>query len=288
MMTIASEPHQPSGGSTSHGPRDWNDEEFVAEWLGRQASRSDRPRQYAVIRALIPKLPDQEFRYVNLGAGPGILDEILLRHFRGAQATLVDVSLPLLAAARERLASFGDRVEYVQANLATSDWSGAVGGPFDFAVSTYAVHDIGDSRRVRDLYAETYRLMGHGGTFFNLDYVRPSRPSLAPLAAWAARDPEAGLSGPAHTPTDPGSLLEHLGWLAEAGFSAVEVFWKNMDLALLCGIRDHIHMPEGHGGDAQGHGAGQAHGAGQGPGGQGHGAGAAQPHGAGQAHGAPR
>jgi hypothetical protein len=44
----------------------------------------------------------------------------------------------------------------------------------------------------------------------------------------------------------PGSLLEHLGWLSEAGFNAVEVLWKEMPTALVCGIRDHLHLPDGH------------------------------------------
>jgi trans-aconitate methyltransferase len=145
-MTVS---HEPSAEPHSHGPENWNDEEFVADWLARQESRADRPRQFALIRAMIPKQPDQEFRYVNLGAGPGLLDEVLLRHFPAAQATLVDLSLPLLAMARQRLAPFGDRVEYVQANLSTPDWSGAATGPFDFAFSTFAMHDFGDARRIR-------------------------------------------------------------------------------------------------------------------------------------------
>ena len=35
----------------------------------------------------------------------------------------------------------------------------------------------------------------------------------------------------------PGTLPEHLGWLSEAGFGTVEVYWKQMDLALLSGRR---------------------------------------------------
>ncbi|MBV9581499.1 MAG: class I SAM-dependent methyltransferase [Chloroflexi bacterium] len=259
-MTVTHEPHHHAVESDAHRPENWNDEDFVAEWLARQPSRPDRPRQFAIIRALVPKLPEQEFRYINLGAGPGMLDEVLLRHFPSAQATLVDLSLQLLAAARQRLAPFGDRVEYVQANLGTSDWSGAVSGPFDFAFSTLAVHNFGDARRIREVYAETYRLLGHGGTLFNLDYVRPSRPSLAPLAAWAARDPDAGLSGRGGGNNMPGSLLEHLGWLSEAGFNGVEVLWKDMNTAVVCGIRDHLHMPEGYGAEAaHGHAAPHAH-----------------------------
>jgi hypothetical protein len=76
--------------------------------------------------------------------------------------------------------------------------------------------------------------------------MRPSRPGLSALAPWAAEDPDAGLSASnVHGHDLPGTLLEHLGWLSEAGFGGVEVFWKNMNMAVVCGIRDHLHMPEG-------------------------------------------
>ncbi|MPZ50121.1 MAG: methyltransferase domain-containing protein [Dehalococcoidia bacterium] len=233
-----------------HPEEDWNDEEYVAYWLERQTGRAEeRRRHFMMFRALITKMPEDEFSYINLGAGPGYLDEVLLEQFPGAQCTLVDGSLPMLVEARKRLERFGERVEYVQANLATPDWAGAVTGPFDFAVSSIAIHNLRDPRRIRDLYAETFRLTGHGGMFLNLDYVRPARPSLAPLGPWVAKDHEAGLRrGGGHDM--PGTLIEQLGWLSEAGFSTVDVVWKNMNTVLLCGLRDHLHMPEGEGGHA--------------------------------------
>jgi SAM-dependent methyltransferase len=226
---------------------DWNDEEYVNQWLAREEERAaERRRQFVVIRALMPKTQEQEFRYLNLGAGPGNLDDVLLEQFPGAQATLVDQSLVMLSNARKRLARFEDRVEYVQANLSSPDWAGAVSGPFDFAVSTIAIHNLGSARRIRELYAETYRLMGHGGMFLNLDYVRPARPSLAALSPWAAKDPEAGLNGRGGGSGMPGTMIEQMGWLSEAGFACVDVPWKDLNTVLFCAIRDHLHMPEGH------------------------------------------
>ena len=111
-----------------------------------------------------------------------------------------------------------------------------------------------EKRRIRELYAEVHRLLGHGGTFLNFDIVRPARPSLAPLAAWAAQDAEAGIAADHIRMAAPGSLLEQLGWLSEAGFNCVDVLWKDLSKALVCGIRDHLHMPEGFdGGHAHGH-----------------------------------
>jgi SAM-dependent methyltransferase len=224
----------------------WSDEQYVASWLEQEKEREpQRRRQFVIIRALIPRTREQEFRYINLGAGPGNLDEVILDHFPGAQATLVDGSLAMMAAARQRLQRFEGRAEYVHANLSSPDWTGAVSGAFDLAVSTVAIHNLREPSRIRDLYAETFRLLAHGGMFLNLDYMRANRPSLAGMAEWAARDPEAGLNGSGGGGHNmPGTLIEQLGWLSEAGFTGVDVFWKDMNTALLCGIRDHLHLPE--------------------------------------------
>ena len=60
-----------------------------------------------------------------------------------------------------------------------------------------------------------------------------------------AKDAEAGLTGRGTGEGLPGNLLEHLGWLGEAGFGNVDVLWKDLSVALLCGVRDHLHMPDG-------------------------------------------
>jgi tRNA (cmo5U34)-methyltransferase len=240
----------------AHRPHeDWANEEYVAFWLEREGARADqRQRQFAMVRSLIPKEHDQEFRYVNLGAGPGNLDEVLLAQFHGAQATLVDGSLQMLAEARKRLERFENRVEFVQANLASPEWTGAVKGPFDVAVSTIALHNLRDPNRLRQLYTETYGLLGHGGIFLNYDYVRIARPELLPLARWATKDPDSGFSGSHGGSNLPGTVEEQLGWLREAGFACAECFWKEFQSALMAGIRDHLHLPDGE--DAHGAAAG--------------------------------
>lgn len=245
----------------------WHDEEYVQRWLERQQGRhTERRRQFIALRAFIPKTPDQEFRYLNLGAGPGNLDAILLQHFKGANAVVLDGSLAMLTEARKQLAPYGDRVEYVQADLKTPDWLGAVAGPFDFVISARSIHHLPDPKRIRELYREIRGLTGHGGTFLNLDYVRPARAELARLGDWITRDPEAGFGGAPHSAAEmPGTLLEHLGWLSEAGFNSAEVYWKEMDLALLSAINGHLHMSWGHGDDPdKGHGGGHDHGHGHG------------------------
>jgi SAM-dependent methyltransferase len=226
-------------------PREnWADETYVAYWLEREAkSPRDRLRDFRIVRSLIPRASDESFRYMNIGCGDGPLDEVLLAEFGRAHATLVDGSETMLTGARERLARFGDRVAYVQVDLGSREWAQSVGGPFDVAVSTIAIHNLRIYNRVRELYAELFDVMADGGFFVNFDYVRPSSPALRPLASWAARDPDVGHIGRTSGTNGPGTLDEHLIWLRSAGFGAVDCFFKEFGAAAYGGFKGAVRIP---------------------------------------------
>lgn len=233
---------------TRRRPReDWSDESYVVDWLGRQHGRSDeRLRQFAMVRSLVPYAPDQSFRYLNVGAGDGWLDEVLLARFPKAEATLVDGSEVMVESAASRLDPFREQVHVVRANLAAPDWQGLVGGPFDLAVSTIAIHNLRDPTRIRALYGEIHGLLGEGGLFLNLDYVRPSTPALRALGRWAASDDAAGYVSPTSGGGgSPGTIEEQLIWLREAGFAPVDCFWKEFQAALFGGCKGPFSVPEG-------------------------------------------
>jgi ubiquinone/menaquinone biosynthesis C-methylase UbiE len=241
---------------------DWFNDEFVGDWIKEQDERvPERRRQFVLIRSLVPKAAGQAFRYLNIGAGAGHLDEVLLEHFPHAEAVLLDGSMAMLGAARRRLDRFEDRVECVQADLATPDWTKALHGTFDVIVSTIAIHNLREANRIRALYGEICGLVGHGGVFLNLDYVRMARPAFGELAVWASKDPDAGFirargGGTRH----PGTAEEQVGWLREAGFATAECVYREFGVAVLAAVHDHLHMPSdphdhdhGHDHEAHGH-----------------------------------
>jgi tRNA (cmo5U34)-methyltransferase len=236
---------------TQARPREnWADESFVASWLEREHSRAEERRlQFTLVRSLVPRAPDEPFRYMNLGAGDGSLDEFLLERFSQARATLVDGSSTMVEGARQRLGRFGDRVTVVRADLAGQGWQETVSAPFDLAVSTIALHNLRDPRRIRELYAETYEVMADGGFFMNFDYLRPSSPALGPLAPWASADSEAQFFARSHSGggggrNNPGTIEEQLVWLREAGFAPVDCFWKEFIAALFGGFKGAVRIPQ--------------------------------------------
>lgn len=229
----------------SRGRENWADESYVAEWLDRQRDRvQERERQFAMVRSLIPRAHDEEFRYLDIGAGDGWLDSFILERYSRARAVLVDRSALMLERARQRLAAYGNRVVTAQVDLASPEWVQSVPGPIDIAVSTIAIHNLRDPLRIRTLYAEVYDLLTEGGFFLNLDYVRAATPALRALARRAAADPDAGYVARSSSGGNPGTIEEQLVWLREAGFMATECFWKEFNAALFGGFKGRVHIPD--------------------------------------------
>lgn len=224
----------------------WSDETFVADWIQRQEAHLAEVRPlFAKVRALIPKGPTESFRYADLGAGAGHLDELILDRFAGAQAVLVDGSAPMLAHSQKRLARFAGRAQCVQADLCDPTWVEQASGPFDAVVSARAVHHVGGADRIREFFEEILGTLAPGGVFINLDYVRLDRPVFQQLGTWAGTDPAAEFQIASPHMELPSSVEQELAWLREVGFAAAECVYREFQTAILVSIRDQIYWPQG-------------------------------------------
>ncbi len=226
-------------GTTRPQEHDWLSETYVREWIASDATR-DGERRPKLRRAasLLPWDRSRGLRILDLGGGYGEFAAQVLEEFPNSAVTLHDFSPPMIAAARERLARFGERVDYRLSDLGRAGWSADLGGPFDAVVSAIAVHNLREPTRIRDVYREVYTIVAQNGAFLNLDYIVPASPALAALYARAL-----GLSAqeraPAAVEGDPGqaTLENQLRWLREAGFAEVDCLWKELHEAFLVGLR---------------------------------------------------
>jgi tRNA (cmo5U34)-methyltransferase len=232
---------------TNQPREDWFDGEFVEDWLSEQHGRSaERLAHFAIIRSAIPRATDEPFRTLNLGAGDGWLDEVILSRYSKADATLLDGSTVMLEHAQERLKPFGDRVHVVQGDLSQATWREGLQPPYDVVVSSIAIHNLFDAGAVRALYAQVYEVVADGGIFLNLDYLRPVTPLTGQLARWAGSDAEAKYTRPRGSTGggSRGSMEEQLIWLRDAGFGPVDCLWKEFHTALLAGIKGNVRIPQ--------------------------------------------
>src|SRR5215212_5854220 len=159
-------------------PAAWQQEK-TAQWF-LDSVRGAIPfarEQFAVLLQIVANGRQPVRRFLDVGAGDGVLSAVLLARYPAAEPVLVDFSPPMLAAARERLAPVSTQPTFVEADLATPAWREAVlaQAPFDAIVSSFAIHHLEDERK-RALYAELLDLLAPDGTFAHIEHVAPDTP----------------------------------------------------------------------------------------------------------------
>lgn len=191
-------------------------------------------------------------RLLDVGCGDGILADALLQDFPDAEAVLIDISAPMLAAAGQRFRGRSAAFHAVDLNGA---WTDALGNePFDAVVSGFCIHHLSDERK-RVVYADIYRLLAPGGIFLNLEHVASPSPWVETLfddlmidalhVGQVQADPSRSRAAVAdeyfNRPDKAANILApvetQLGWLREIGFTSVDCFFKCFELALIGGVR---------------------------------------------------
>jgi tRNA (cmo5U34)-methyltransferase len=210
--------------SDPHGRHDWHSSEYVEQWIADDVARGDnRNDDLGRLVRLLPYAPDADISVLEVGAGYGRLTRLVLDELVNSHVVVHDFSSPMLARARKNLAADLSRVQFVASDLREVNWSDAVGRGFDAVVSASAIHNVRDPTRIRAVYDDICRLVKQGGCFINFDLVEAVR-----------------LDTPPNTDGDAepcGSLLNQLRWLVDAGFGAVDCFWRIDRYAAIGGIR---------------------------------------------------
>jgi tRNA (cmo5U34)-methyltransferase len=222
-----------------HHEHDWLSERYVEEWITGDAKRSEERRpKLRRAASLLPFDSDRAIRFLDLGGGSGEFAAQVLEEFPNATAVLHDFSPPMIAAARRRLAGFGERVDYRLSDLGEPGWSSVLDAPFDAVVSAIAIHNLWDPVRIRAVYDEAYTVVSRGGAFFNLDYIFPRSPLLSGLyARTAGSNRWGGARSVERGEPEQATLENQLRWLREAGFAEVDCHSKELREVLLCGLR---------------------------------------------------
>jgi len=188
-------------------PHDWHSSDYVTEWIAQDEARDPvrRPRLRDMLAAA-PFPRDAQLSALDVGGGFGAVTEELLQLFPAAEVTLQDYSRPMLAAARERLAAHAGQLRYVVCDLTDPSWPGAVGGPFQLAVSAIVLHNLRDEEKIFACYRAIHGLLRPGGWFLDYDLFFD------------------GVEG-------------HLNALRAAGFAPVECRWQEKPHATVAAQR---------------------------------------------------
>jgi ubiquinone/menaquinone biosynthesis C-methylase UbiE len=107
---------------------------------------------------------------IDLGTGTGFLLDRLLRRFPDCRAVAIDGSEQMVAAARSRLGTLAERVEFVVGDFRRPEALGQGIASADAVVSAFALHHLSLQEKAR-LIAHCRTLLKEDGWFLNADLV---------------------------------------------------------------------------------------------------------------------
>ena len=228
----------------------WKSAEAVEAWTA-EAERQERGRQAhrRLTALLLPFGEQDEFTFLDLGAGTGAASRTILGLRPRSTAILADYSAEMMRAGERQMQRFAGRYRYVGFDMsAGGDWPAAIPAALDAVVTSMCVHHLPDQRK-QGLFAEIYDHLAPGGWYLNYDPVRPG--DLVVEATWERvndhDDPEAAARRRNRTPLEQARWDNHvryiaplspqLGYLRSAGFEGIDVYWKQMENVIFGGRR---------------------------------------------------
>jgi tRNA (cmo5U34)-methyltransferase len=199
-----------------------------------QSATVDAPLALALIADAAAAVTPHARHVLDIGCGAGNYTLKLLDRLPGLDATLVDLSRPMLDRAVERVrAATGGTVTAVQGDVREVDFPG---GAFDIILAAAVLHHLRTDAEWRAVFTSFHRWLRPGGSVWVFDLVESPIPAvqemmwrrygeyLVALKDEAYRDHVFAYVEREDTPRP---LTFQLDRLREAGFGPADVLHKN-------------------------------------------------------------
>jgi SAM-dependent methyltransferase len=204
----------------------WQDSTFANSWASADVHVELLALPRAIASALVAADRPDTARVLDVASGPGDFLAVFLAEFPAATGIWTDASEAMLTLARQRLARFGDRVEFRLADM--TDLAAAdLPDDIDVVLTSRATHHL-DRAGLHAFYRDAARLLAPGGWLFDLDHIGPvtddwDRRLRSVRTRFQPPVPKASR----HHHTYPlCGVRDHLDGLAAAGLEDVEVVWR--------------------------------------------------------------
>jgi Methyltransferase domain len=215
----------------------WSSAAHVDEWLsGADQRQAERGLHFWLICQLLPFAASEAFKFADLGAGGGALASAVLDTFPPSSTICVNGSAAMIERARSALASYGERVQLIEADFSRGGWAAALGeGQLNAVVSYQAIHNLFNARAIRRVYRGVCAALAEDGLFIACDNIASASLLQERIdAAYRARralpgGPAGGVGGC----TLCRELEDHLTWLRRVGFRAADCPWRELQRAML-------------------------------------------------------
>jgi tRNA (cmo5U34)-methyltransferase len=209
-----------------------------------QSATVDAPLALALVAEAAAATTPHARHILDVGCGAGNYTLKLLEFLPNLDATLIDLSRPMLDRARERVGrATAGRVKTIQADIREVELPE---GGFDVVLAAAVLHHLRTDQEWRDVFMAFHRALRPGGSVWVFDLVESSIPALGRLLRWRYGEYLTRLKGESYRDQvfayvekedTPRPLPFQLDLLRQAGFAQVEVLHKNVCFAAFGAVR---------------------------------------------------
>jgi tRNA (cmo5U34)-methyltransferase len=210
-----------------------------------QSATVDAPLAMALVAQAAAATTPHAKHVLDVGCGAGNYTLKLLESLPNLDATLIDLSQPMLDRARERVSrATAGRITTVQGDIREAKLAD---GQFDIILAAAVLHHLRTDQEWREVFTAFQRALRPGGSLWIFDVVESSIPTVQQLMRQRYGDYLTGLKDEAYRDhvfayvekeDTPRPLLFQLDMLRQVGFSQVEVLHKNVCFAAFGAVKD--------------------------------------------------
>jgi tRNA (cmo5U34)-methyltransferase len=200
-----------------------------------QSATVDAPLVMALVAEAAAATTPHARHALDVGCGAGNYTLKLLERLPNLDATLMDLSQPMLDRARERVSrATAGRITTIQADIREVELPDE---EFDIVLAAAVLHHLRADQEWRDVFAAFHRALRLGGSLWVFDLVESSIPAVGRLmrqryGAYLTRLKDESYRDQVFAYVEkedtPRPLLFQLDLLCQVGFAQVEVLHKNL------------------------------------------------------------
>lgn len=209
-----------------------------------QSATVDAPLAMALVAEAAAATTPHARHALDVGCGAGNYTLKLLERLPNLDATLIDLSQPMLDRARERVGrATAGRITTIQADIREVELPDE---GFDIVLAAAVLHHLRADQEWRDVFAAFHRALRPGGSLWVFDLVESSIPAVGRLlrqryGAYLTRLKDESYRDQVFAYVEkedtPRPLLFQLDLLRQVGFAQVEVLHKNLCFAAFGAVK---------------------------------------------------
>ncbi len=209
-----------------------------------QSATVDAPLAMALVAEAAAATTPHARQILDVGCGAGNYTLKLLERLPDLDATLIDLSQPMLDRARERVSrATAGRITTVRGDIREVELPD---GQFDIVLAAAVLHHLRTDAEWRDVFTAFHRALRPGGSVWVFDLVESSIPAVQKLQWRRYGECLTRLKGDAYRDhvfayvereDTPRPLVFQLDLLRQVGFAQVDVLHKNVCFAAFGGVK---------------------------------------------------